>query len=138
MTAYREEAANAGRSSHVVLMRDAFIAESYREAAAHVGEAIVAEQLFYYQGRGLKAMHPSFTSPIDFSIDNLRPHLVLGTAEDCISQLERFPEEFDVDSLILRLRFPLASDSKRAQQAIDEFGASVLPHFADRSLADPA
>lgn len=127
---YRTSAAELGRSSQVILMRDAFIADDFASAASIAGPGIIGEQLFYFQENGLKPMHDDFASPADFTMDRLRPHLVIGSPGDCVEQVQQLEHDFDVDTLLLRLRWPLAPSQEHVFEAIDRFGSEVLPALA--------
>jgi alkanesulfonate monooxygenase SsuD/methylene tetrahydromethanopterin reductase-like flavin-dependent oxidoreductase (luciferase family) len=127
---YRSTAADLGRPSQVILMRDAFVADDFESAAAIAGPGVIGEQLFYFQENGLKPMHADFASPADFTMDRLRSHLVIGSPADCIEQIQRLEHEFDVDTLLLRVRWPLAPSQGHVFEAIDRFGREVLPHAA--------
>lgn len=125
---YHAEAAEHGRPSEVVLMRDAFIADDFTAAAAIAGAGIAGEQIFYFQENGLQPMSREFTSTTDFTIAKLRSHLVIGGPSDCIEQIQRFETDFEVDHLVLRLRWPLGPNEDAVMAAIDRFGADVLPY----------
>jgi alkanesulfonate monooxygenase SsuD/methylene tetrahydromethanopterin reductase-like flavin-dependent oxidoreductase (luciferase family) len=125
---YRAAAAELGRASKVVLMRDAFVADDFETAARIAGPGVVGEQLFYFQENGLAPMHDDFSSPADFTVERLRPHLVLGSPSDCIERIGVLGSEYDVDTLLIRLRWPLAPSESQVLEAIDRFGADVLPH----------
>ncbi|HEV7656724.1 MAG TPA: LLM class flavin-dependent oxidoreductase [Mycobacteriales bacterium] len=125
---YRTEAGELGRPSEVVLMRDAYLAEDYATAAALAGPGIVGEQLFYFQENGLQPMNRDFASAADFTIDKLRPHVVIGGPADCLEQIQRLEADFGVDTLLLRLRRPLGPEPEQVLESIDRFAADVLPH----------
>jgi alkanesulfonate monooxygenase SsuD/methylene tetrahydromethanopterin reductase-like flavin-dependent oxidoreductase (luciferase family) len=124
---YRTEADQVGRPSHVVLMRDAFVAKDFQAAATIAGPGIVGEQLFYFQENGLKPMHAAFESEEDFTMEALRPHHVVGSPADCREQIEHF-EQLGVDTLLLRFRRPLGPDQSDVNESIELFGAEVLPY----------
>jgi alkanesulfonate monooxygenase SsuD/methylene tetrahydromethanopterin reductase-like flavin-dependent oxidoreductase (luciferase family) len=125
---YRTEAEQLGRPSHVVLMRDAFLADDFATAASIAGPGIIGEQLFYFQENGLTPMNSEFQSEADFTIDAMRPHLVIGSASDCIEQIARLERDFGVDTLLLRMRWPLGPQQEQVLEAIDRFGTDVLPY----------
>jgi alkanesulfonate monooxygenase SsuD/methylene tetrahydromethanopterin reductase-like flavin-dependent oxidoreductase (luciferase family) len=125
---YRAEAEEVGRAAHVVLMRDAFVADDFATAARIAGPGIVGEQLFYFQENGLQPMNAQFQTQDDFTIEALRSHLVIGSPSDCIEQIRRFETELGVDTLVLRLRWPKGPSQDQVFEAIDRFGAEVLPY----------
>lgn len=125
---YRDHAAELGRPSHVALMRDAFVAPTYAEAARLAGEAMLAEQVYYFTAHGGAVLHPDFPTAADYTVDALRPHLVLGSPADCVEAIRHLREDLDVDSLVLRFRFPLGPSPERVRESMELFGAEVLPH----------
>jgi alkanesulfonate monooxygenase SsuD/methylene tetrahydromethanopterin reductase-like flavin-dependent oxidoreductase (luciferase family) len=125
---YRGEAASLGRPAEVVLMRDAFLADDVATAAAVAGEGIVGEQLFYFQENGLQPMNRDFAAESDFTVERLRPHLVIGGPADCVEQIQRLEADFGVDTLLLRLRRPLGPEQDQVLESIDRFAADVLPY----------
>jgi alkanesulfonate monooxygenase SsuD/methylene tetrahydromethanopterin reductase-like flavin-dependent oxidoreductase (luciferase family) len=124
---YRTEAEEVARPSHVILMRDAFVAKDFADAAKKAGAGIVGEQLFYFQENGLKPMHADFASESDYTIDALRSHHVIGSPADCREQIEHF-EQLGVDTLLLRFRRPLGPEPADVNESIELFGAEVLPY----------
>lgn len=128
---YRSQAAAAGRPSHVVMMRDGFVAASYEEAARIAGDALVGEQLFMLrQNQHRNKVFPAeFGSEADFTIDKLRHHFVMGSPDDCIESANRYFQDYDVDELVLRFRFPLGPSPAAVADCIERFGAEVLPHI---------
>jgi alkanesulfonate monooxygenase SsuD/methylene tetrahydromethanopterin reductase-like flavin-dependent oxidoreductase (luciferase family) len=137
---YRTQAAALGRPSHVLIMRDGFVADTFEEAARIAGEAAVAEQKYMFNANATrgKQFPPPFTTVDDFTIETMRPHLVLGSPADCIEQLEYCREELDADSVVLRFRFPLGPDRRAVRECIQRFGEEVLPHLGDRTPATGA
>lgn len=132
---YRAQAQAASRPSHVVIMRDGFVANSYEEAARIAGEAAVAEQVFLFRNNGTrrKPFPPPFETESDFTVQNMRPHLVLGSPADCIEQLQRCYDELDADSVVMRFRFPLGPGAPAVREAIQQFGEEVIPHVRPRA-----
>ena len=128
---YRSQAAAAGRPSRVVMMRDGFVASSFDEAARIAGDALVGEQIFMLrQNKHRNKVFPKpFESESDFTIENLRDHFVMGSPDDCIESATRYFDDYDVDELVLRFRFPLGPSPAAVADCIDQFGAEVLPHI---------
>lgn len=131
---YRSQAEQAGRPSHVVVMRDGFVADTYEEAARIAGEAAVAEQKFMFSlnaTRG-KKFPPPFDTIDDFTIDRMRDHLVIGSPDDCVAQLQYVQDELDADSVVVRFRFPLGPEPAAVRESIQRFGAEVIPQLTPR------
>ena len=126
---YREAAENAGKTPRIVLMRDAFLADSRAEAERVYGE-VVAEEYRQYWDWGLFAHVPGFESRDNVVVGNLTPHMAIGTAEDCIEDLERCATEYEVDYIVLCSRRPAGPPSTAVQESIRGFGTDVLPKLS--------
>ena len=123
---YREAAAKAGKEPKIVLMRDAFLADSRAEAERVYGE-VVAEEYRQYWDWGLFGHVPGIESKDDVVVGNLTPHMAIGTAEDCLEDLERCAVEYEVDYVVLCSRRPAGPPSAAVQESIRGFGTDVLP-----------
>lgn len=125
---YRESAAKAGRKPYVVLMRDGWVAPSRAEAERVFGPLWVEEMLFYYRWN-LLTPNDEFRSEADFTVENLRKYLVMGSPADCIEQIETWTKAIDADYLIVRFRLPMGPAREPVLDCIRQFGAEVIPHF---------
>ncbi len=125
---YKEAAVKAGRDPYIVLMRDGFVAPTRDEAYATYGEYVLSELRFYYR-HGILSHHPDFQSESDLTLDRVKDHLVLGTPQDCIERLEMYREEYEVDSIIMRVRPPLGPSHEKMLECIQLFGEEVIPRF---------
>jgi alkanesulfonate monooxygenase SsuD/methylene tetrahydromethanopterin reductase-like flavin-dependent oxidoreductase (luciferase family) len=85
---YRDAAAKAGKPGQVVLMRDAFLADTRAEAERVYGTVVMEEYLQYWDW-GLFAHVPGFESRSAVTVENLAKHMAIGTADDCLEDLER-------------------------------------------------
>jgi alkanesulfonate monooxygenase SsuD/methylene tetrahydromethanopterin reductase-like flavin-dependent oxidoreductase (luciferase family) len=132
---YRTQAEAAGKPGEVVIMRDGFVAGTYEEAARIAGAAAVAEQMFLFRNNSTrrKRFPPPFETEQDFTVENMRPHLVLGSPDDCIEQLQRCHDELDADHVVMRFRFPLGPSAAAVGEAIQQFGEEVIPHVKPRT-----
>lgn len=122
---YRRRARELGKEPFVVLMRDAWVADTTEQALAEAGPRSVKETRYYLR-HGAYAHHPGFTQPDDATIERLEEHLVVGDAARCREQLERFGERFGVDYVVLRLRFPGGPDRARVLEQIERMGREVV------------
>ena len=123
---YREASAKAGKKGKIVLMRDAFLADSRAEAERIYGE-VVAEEYRQYWDWGLFGHVPGFEARDNVVAKNLTAHMAIGTANDCIEDLERCAEEYEVDYVVLCSRRPSGPRSAIVQDSIRGFGTDVLP-----------
>jgi alkanesulfonate monooxygenase SsuD/methylene tetrahydromethanopterin reductase-like flavin-dependent oxidoreductase (luciferase family) len=132
---YRSQAAAAGKPSKVIIMRDGFVAGTYEEAARIAGDAAVAEQVFLFRNNGTrrKKFPAPFETEQDFTVENMRPHLVLGSPDDCIEQLQHCYDVLDADDVVMRFRFPLGPSAAAVREAIQQFGEEVIPHVRPRA-----
>jgi alkanesulfonate monooxygenase SsuD/methylene tetrahydromethanopterin reductase-like flavin-dependent oxidoreductase (luciferase family) len=122
---YRRRARELGKDPFVVLMRDAWVGDTTEAALAEAGPRCVKETRFYLR-HGAYAHHPGFTVPDDATIDTLFDHVVVGDAERCTEQLERFGQQFGVDYVVMRLRFPGGPDRGRVMEQIARMGEEVV------------
>ncbi len=125
---YRDAAKAAGRRSKVVLMRDGWVAPTRREAEEVFGRLAIEEWLFYFRW-GILTHHPEFQSESDFTIERGSKHLVLGSPEDCIKQIEMYEREYGVDEIVMRFRLPEGPAWDKVLDCIKLFGTEVIPHF---------
>jgi len=125
---YKDAAAKAGKEPYIIMMRDGFVAPTRQQAYEIYGEYILSELKFYFR-HGILSHHPEFQSETDLTLDRVRDHLVLGSPQDCIESLEKFREQYDADSIILRLRPPRGPSHERMLDCMQLFGEEVIPHF---------
>ena len=89
--AYRQAALEAGRQPNVILMRDAWVAETRAQAEETYGPEVLDAYKYYWRN-GL-AEFRSFTSEAEFNIDAIaRDRLILGSPSGMcrrVSPLER-------------------------------------------------
>lgn len=122
---YAEYARELGKKPFVVLMRDGWVADSFEDAAQEFGRYFVDELKFYHRA-GIFKNHPDFQSEADITAERCAPHLVMGSPQQCIEQLERYHEEFGVDYFTLRFRMPKGPSLEAAREQILRFGEEVV------------
>jgi alkanesulfonate monooxygenase SsuD/methylene tetrahydromethanopterin reductase-like flavin-dependent oxidoreductase (luciferase family) len=122
---YRERARELGKEPYVVLMRDGWVADTFEDAARQFGTHFVEEMRFYYR-QGIFTHHPDFQSEEDITPERAAPHTIMGTAQQCIEQLERYHEEFEVDYFTIRFRMPTGPSMEAAKEQIQRFGEEVV------------
>ena len=126
---YKDAARKAGRTPQVVLMRDAWVAATRREAETVYGPEVMAAYRYYWQNR--LAEFRSIPEGTEFSLPNLAPdRLILGDPETCVREFTRFAEATGADYFLLRLRHAHSGGPPHAKimDAIKLFGDRVLPY----------
>jgi alkanesulfonate monooxygenase SsuD/methylene tetrahydromethanopterin reductase-like flavin-dependent oxidoreductase (luciferase family) len=130
--AYREEAAKAGRKSYVVVMRDAWVAQTREEAERVYGPEVVTAYGYYFAG-GQVRLFEGIPTPADITLKNIDRlgRLVLGTPDECVDVLKRWEEEVGADYVIVRFRQAHSGGPSHAEtsRAIELFGSRVLPQL---------
>jgi probable F420-dependent oxidoreductase len=126
---YRQAALQAGRQPQVVLMRDAWVAQSRAEAEAVYGPEVMTAYRYYWQNR--LAEFRTMRSEAEFTLDNLaQDRLILGEPETCVREFHRWHEATGADYFLLRLRHAHSGGPAHTQimGAIRLFGERVLPY----------
>jgi alkanesulfonate monooxygenase SsuD/methylene tetrahydromethanopterin reductase-like flavin-dependent oxidoreductase (luciferase family) len=127
--AYRQAALQAGRQPQVVLMRDAWVAQTRAEAAAVYGPEVMTAYQYYWQNR--LAEFRTIGAEAEFTLDNLAPNrLILGDPETCVRDFHRWHESTGADYFLLRLRHAHSGGPahEKIMQALKLFGERVLPY----------
>ncbi len=136
--AYRERARELGKAPFVVAMRDGWLADSFEQAAREFGEHFVRAARFYVRHGQLR--HPDFPTESDVTAESLAPHLVLGTAAQCIERLQAAEEERGIDYVMLCVRVSTGPDFARVREQILRLGEEVVAplHARSRTPDHPA
>jgi alkanesulfonate monooxygenase SsuD/methylene tetrahydromethanopterin reductase-like flavin-dependent oxidoreductase (luciferase family) len=124
-TAYREYAEELGKEPYIVLMRDGWVDDTFEKAAQEFGTHFISEFLFYFD-QGIYTHHPEFKTRADVTVERLAPHLIMGDAQQCIEQLERYHEEFGVDYFTMRFRMVEGPSLEKTAEQIQRFGEEVV------------
>jgi alkanesulfonate monooxygenase SsuD/methylene tetrahydromethanopterin reductase-like flavin-dependent oxidoreductase (luciferase family) len=122
---YRRRAEELGKTPFVVLMRNGWVADTFDAAARQFGAHFIDELRFYFR-RGIFTHHPDFTTEADITAERAAPHVVMGTAQQCIELLERYHEEFGVDYFTVRLRMANGPSLEATREQIQRFGEEVV------------
>lgn len=125
VAAYKEAAEERGKKPFVVMMRDGWVADTFEEAAQEFGTHFVEEWKFYYR-MGIFTGHPELQTEDDITAEKCAKHLVMGTPQQCIEQLEMFHEDYGVDYFTLRFRMPTGPSMEKAHEQIQRFGEEVV------------
>jgi alkanesulfonate monooxygenase SsuD/methylene tetrahydromethanopterin reductase-like flavin-dependent oxidoreductase (luciferase family) len=80
---------------------------------------------FYFR-QGIYTKNPEFQTEDDITVEKAGPHLIMGSPETCIEQLERYHEEYGVDYFTLRFRMPTGPSMAAAREQIERFGEEVV------------
>jgi alkanesulfonate monooxygenase SsuD/methylene tetrahydromethanopterin reductase-like flavin-dependent oxidoreductase (luciferase family) len=121
---FKELAAAHGRPGTIAVMREGFVAGTRAEAERLAGEAMLEEFRFAFRKGGFLA-HPDFGSEADITLAKLRPHVVMGSVEDCVEAVQRLRAELGIDYLVMRMRFPLGPGFGAVREAISAFGEVI-------------
>ncbi len=127
--AYQSAAKEAGRTPRVVLMRDAWVANTRAEAESVYGPEVMAAYRYYWQNR--LAEFKNIPADAEFTLANLAPdRLIVGDAETCVREFHRWKDATSADYFLLRLRHAHSGGPAHAKimEAIKLFGDKVLPH----------
>jgi len=122
---YRERARERGKTPFIVLMRDGWVADSFEQAARTFGEHFVRIARFYFR-RGMLGRAPEFGSEADITVESVAPHLVMGTAQQCIERLEHLHEDLGVDHVVLCCRLTSGPSLEETREQIQRFGEEVV------------
>ena len=123
---YREAAVRAGKTPRVALLRDGWLASSMEEAEQTFGRLWVEECKFYFRW-GMLAPTEQFRSESDFTVEKVRPHMVLGTPTDWLEQLHKWQTALGVEWFVLRCRIPMGPSAPQVLECIQRLGEEVLP-----------
>jgi probable F420-dependent oxidoreductase len=129
VTTYRDAALQAGRQPQVVLMRDAWVAQTRAEAEAVYGPEVMTAYQYYWQNR--LAEFRNLSAETEFTLANLAPNrLILGEPETCIREFHRWHEATGANYFLLRLRHAHSGGPahEKIMGAIQLFGDKVLPY----------
>jgi alkanesulfonate monooxygenase SsuD/methylene tetrahydromethanopterin reductase-like flavin-dependent oxidoreductase (luciferase family) len=129
--AYRSLAGAADRKSHVMVMREAWIADS-DELAISTFSPIV-EPIFHYYlqhgafpaGTGLKAADLTLAGA-------LADRVLCGSPETLTDQITEIVELAAADTVVLGIRHPHGPEHSQVLAAIERFGGEVLPAVRSR------
>lgn len=123
---YREAAIKAGKTPHVALLRDGWLASSMEEAEETFGRLWLEECKFYLR-MGMLTPTRDFRSEADFTLDKVRPYMVIGTKDDWLEHLGLWQKELGVEHFVLRCRVPMGPQPEQVIECIQRLGEEVLP-----------
>ena len=134
---YRECAAEHGTADtvHVVLKRDAWVADSLEEVERIWWPHMRRDHWFYFANvpRFVRSLEPTLTdlqSENDLSFDvHRRRRLIVGSPQDCIEQIQECRELLGITYLILSFRQSSGPSYEQELECLRRFGAEVIPAF---------
>lgn len=127
---YRAAAEAAGKTPQIVLMRDAWVADSFEEAARIYGTQ-VSDAYRYYWRNGAIAFR-GFASEAELRFEAIwKDRIILGAPEACIAAFKHWSDVLGVTSFMLRLRHAHSGGPphRKIVKAIERFGRDVIPHL---------
>jgi alkanesulfonate monooxygenase SsuD/methylene tetrahydromethanopterin reductase-like flavin-dependent oxidoreductase (luciferase family) len=110
-------------------MRDAWVARSRAEADAVYGPHVMTAYRYYWENR--LAEFRGLSAGSEFTLENLAPdRLILGDAETCIREFQRWHRATGASTFLLRLRHAHSGGPAhdKIMEAIRVFGERVLPY----------
>ncbi|MCB1740381.1 MAG: LLM class flavin-dependent oxidoreductase [Gammaproteobacteria bacterium] len=127
---YRAAAQAAGREPQVVVMRDAWVADSLGEAARIYGPEVMDAYRYYWRN-GAVAFQ-DFEREEDFVFENIwKDRIITGSPQMCVSELQRWSKALGSTVFMLRLRHAHSGGPPHSEimRAIERFGHDVIPHL---------
>ena len=129
--AYRSLAGAAGGKGHVMVMREAWVADS-DELATSTFSSIVEPIFHYYLRNGAFPAQSGLTAA-DLTLDGALANRVLcGSPETLIDKITEIVERATADTVVLGIRHPRGPAHSQVLAAIERFGGEVLPAVRER------
>jgi|TARA_Y100000031_G_scaffold127450_1_gene145125 alkanesulfonate monooxygenase SsuD/methylene tetrahydromethanopterin reductase-like flavin-dependent oxidoreductase (luciferase family) len=132
---YRAAAAQQGTNASVILLRDAWLADSLDEVERIWWPRVRADHWMYFKEvpRFIASLEPTLQnvhSEEDFTFENHHiDRLIVGTPQECIATIRRMQKEIGMDYLILTFRYATGPDHESHLECIRRFGEEVIPAF---------
>jgi len=134
---YRSAAREYGTESDtsVVLLRDAWLADSIQEVEEVWWPRVRADHWMYFQDipRFVADLEPTLADvhkEEDFMFAQHHINrLVVGSPEDCIATIKSMQETLQMDYLIMTFRFATGPDHESHLECLRRFGKEVIPAF---------
>ena len=126
---YRSAAEAAGKTPQVTIMRDAWVANSRKEAEEVYGPEVLAAYRYYWQN-GLSEFK-SIKDESELNLENIaKDRLIMGDPEECLTEFQRWQYATGADSCLLRLRHAHSGGPSHAQimKTIDLIGDRIIPY----------
>ncbi|PPR63989.1 MAG: Alkanal monooxygenase alpha chain [Alphaproteobacteria bacterium MarineAlpha4_Bin2] len=127
---YREAARAAGNVPQVVMMRDAWVADTLEDAARVYGPEVMDAYRYYWRN-GANAFH-EYVSEDEFQFENVwKDRIIIGSPESCVAEFKRWSEVTGSNYFLLRLRHAHSGGPPHSEimAAIERFGRDVIPYL---------
>jgi probable F420-dependent oxidoreductase len=128
---YQTYAAEWQRPPHVILMRDAWVAETRQRAEEEYGPEVLTAYRYYWKSASLSFRDNR--SEAEFTLQNMAAdRLILGAPDEVVEQLQRWIAATHAEMVIFRLRQAHSGGPAHDKilRAIRLFGEKVLPKLA--------
>lgn len=138
---YREECAALGKTPHLVVLREAWLADTDAEARRVYGSHVLAyHQIYLRRGRVYDPRFDPWIDEVatadDLTLDHVLPDRVLcGSTETWIEMLDEWVEVLRPDELILRLRHVDGPPSPLVLETMQRIGTEIIPRYSDTGPA---
>ena len=127
---YNRAALAAGKTPKPIIMRDAWVANSRKEARDIYGPEVMQAYKYYWQN-GL----PEFLSiknESELTLERVaKDRLIMGDPEECLTEFQRWKEGTRAESCLLRLRHAHSGGPSHDQimRTIDLIGDRIIPYM---------
>lgn len=124
---YRSEVSVRGRTPHIILHRNGYVAATREQAIAEYEPALAAhyQALQHKAGSAVLGDLPAGTARAALSEDRC----ILGAPVDCVRQIAAYRDRLGIDGVVLRMRTTFGPEHSLVLRAIETFGRAVIPHF---------
>ena len=127
---YKAAAEAAGKTPTPVIMRDAWVASSRKEAEEVYGPEVMAAYKYYWRN-GLSEFK-SIKDESELTLERVaKDRLIMGDPEECLTEFQRWSEGTGAESCLLRLRHAHSGGPSHAQimKTIDLIGDRIIPYM---------
>lgn len=126
-TYYDEQLDKAGRTPESrPIWREVFVGESKEEAIETARPYLMEKYGSYLEWGADEAIGDDTVDSKFAELSNGR--FLLGSPDEVIEEIEQYRDEFDMDHLVIRTRWP-GMPVETARASLKRFGNKVVPHF---------
>lgn len=128
---YRAYAGEIQRPARIMLMRDAWVAPTRRQAEEEYGPEVLTAYRYYWRSDSLSFR--SIRSEAEFTLDKMAPErIILGSPDEVVEQLQHWRDATGAEMIIFRLRQAHSGGPphEKIMGAIRLFGEKVIPRLA--------